>query len=62
MLYMIETCPNEDREGSQVWIKRSDGEYVSLAVAEDYGVFDDGSPVPDRIVQRARELADRIDY
>ena len=35
MLYMIETCPNEDR---------------------------DGSPIPDRIVQRARELADRIDY
>ena len=60
--YRIETSPNEDREGVQIWIYRDDGEYVSLAVAEDWGEFDDGSPVPDRIVQRARALADRVHY
>jgi hypothetical protein len=60
--YTIETCPNEDRPGTQVWIRRDDGELVSLAVAEDWGEFDDGSPVPDSVVHRARELADRIDY
>jgi len=59
--YRIETSPNEDREGVQIWIYRDDGESVSLSVAEDWGEFDDGSSVPDRIVQRARALADRPD-
>jgi hypothetical protein len=61
-VYTIKTSRNEDREGYQVWIYRDDGEYVSLAVAEDWGVFDDGSSVPDSIVSRAREVADRIHY
>ena len=60
--YRIETSPNEDRPGAQVWICRDDGEYVSLAVAEDWGEFDDGSKIPARIVRKARDLADEIDY
>ena len=60
--YKIETSPNEDREGVQIWIYRDDGACVSLAVAEDWGVFDDDAPVPNRIVQRARALADRVNY
>ena len=60
--YTIETSPNEDRPGVQVWISRDDGQSISLAVAEDFGEFEDGSPVPDRIVQKARDVADSVDY
>ena len=63
MFYSIETSEREDREGLDVWIKRSDGEFCSLICAENEDdPMNDGIPVPWNIIASARRVADKVGY
>jgi hypothetical protein len=57
------TDPNDPERGEWIdcWLSK-ESDSASLACAEDMGELNEGTKVPDKVLERARELAERFGY
>jgi hypothetical protein len=54
--YRISAEPNEDREGENVYIECPNGDFASLACAENEGETADGTFIPKSVVDKAHDF------
>jgi len=66
----LTVVPNDDRPGVNIFIekvverrgRRITVAYASLAVAQDWEEFDDGTRVPQYAIKAAEKLAEKVGY